>query len=90
MRVVGLSMGDVEAWRGGSAPLLEAYIEHAGPAGPELSSAYGRLHTSPCCREAPETWRPDEAVSDPLRLQQAGRHAGPSPGSRASRPRGMP
>jgi TRAP-type C4-dicarboxylate transport system substrate-binding protein len=54
MRIVELSKGDVEAWRACSAPLLEAYIERAGPAGPKLFSAYGKLRTDPCCREPPE------------------------------------
>ena len=53
MRIVELSKGDMEAWRACSAPLLESYIERAGPAGPKLFAAYGKLRTAPCCREAP-------------------------------------
>jgi C4-dicarboxylate-binding protein DctP len=59
MRIVELSKTDVEAWRACSAPLLEAYIERAGAAGPKLFNAYGKLRTDPCCREAPE-----EAAAD--------------------------
>jgi C4-dicarboxylate-binding protein DctP len=54
MRIVELSKTDVEAWRACSAPLLEAYLERAGPVGPKLFSAYGKLRTDPCCREPPE------------------------------------
>jgi C4-dicarboxylate-binding protein DctP len=53
MRVVELSKGQVEAWRACSAPLLEAYLERAGPAGSKLFGAYGKLRASPCCREPP-------------------------------------
>jgi len=53
-RIAELSKRDVEAWRACSAPLLEAYLERAGPSGPKLFSAYGKLRASPCCREPPE------------------------------------
>jgi C4-dicarboxylate-binding protein DctP len=53
MRVVELAGADIEAWRACSAPLLLAYMEHAGDVGPKLFAAYGKLRTQPCCREAP-------------------------------------
>lgn len=53
MRIVDPSADDVAAWRACSAPLLEAYMERAGEAGPKLFIAYGRLRTDPCCREPP-------------------------------------
>ena len=49
-----LSADDVAAWRACSSPLLEAYMERTGDAGPKLFTAYGRLRTDACCREAPE------------------------------------
>jgi len=53
MRIVELPADDVAAWRACSAPLLEAYMERAGEAGPKLFAAYGKLRTEACCREAP-------------------------------------
>jgi TRAP-type C4-dicarboxylate transport system substrate-binding protein len=53
MRVVELTAADMEAWRACSSPLLEAYLELAGEAGPKLFAAYGRLRVHQCCREAP-------------------------------------
>jgi len=53
MRIVELPADDVAAWRACSAPLLEAYMERAGDAGPKLFTAYGKLRTDACCREAP-------------------------------------
>jgi hypothetical protein len=53
MRIVEPSADDVAAWRACSAPLLEAYMQRAGEAGPKLFAAYGKLRTQPCCREAP-------------------------------------
>jgi C4-dicarboxylate-binding protein DctP len=43
----------VAGWRACTAPLLEAYIERAGEAGPKLFAAYGRLRMAPCCRKLP-------------------------------------
>jgi C4-dicarboxylate-binding protein DctP len=60
MRVVDLSTSDLSAWRACSAPLLESYLERAGDAGPKLFTAYGKLRTNECCREAPEATPPDE------------------------------
>ena len=54
MKIVELSADDVAAWRACSSPLLEAYMERTGDAGPKLFTAYGRLRTDACCREAPE------------------------------------
>jgi C4-dicarboxylate-binding protein DctP len=54
MAIVELKPDDVAAWRACSAPLLEAYMERVGDAGPKLFAAYGQLRTQPCCREAPE------------------------------------
>jgi C4-dicarboxylate-binding protein DctP len=53
MRIVQPRPEDVEAWRACTAPLLEAYMERAGDAGPKLFAAYGRLRTAPCCRQVP-------------------------------------
>jgi C4-dicarboxylate-binding protein DctP len=53
MRIVELAAEDTAAWRACSAPLLEAYMERSGEAGPKLFMAYGRLRTNPCCREPP-------------------------------------
>jgi C4-dicarboxylate-binding protein DctP len=54
LRIVEPSTADVAAWRACSAPLLEAYLERAGDDGPKLFATYGRLRTSPCCRDAAE------------------------------------
>lgn len=53
MRIVEPPPEDVAAWRACTAPLLEAYMERAGDAGPKLFAAYGRLRTAPCCRGVP-------------------------------------
>jgi C4-dicarboxylate-binding protein DctP len=53
MEIVELPADDVAAWRACSSPLLEAYMERTGDAGPKLFAAYGRLRTDACCREAP-------------------------------------
>jgi len=53
MRIVEPRPDDVAAWRACTAPLLEAYVERAGHAGPKLFGAYGRLRTAPCCRQMP-------------------------------------
>jgi TRAP-type C4-dicarboxylate transport system substrate-binding protein len=53
MRIVEPDSDDVAAWRACSAPLLEAFMERAGPAGSQFFLAYGRLRTQPCCRDAP-------------------------------------
>jgi C4-dicarboxylate-binding protein DctP len=53
MRIVDPRPEDVAGWRVCTAPLLEAYIERAGEAGPKLFAAYGRLRMAPCCRKLP-------------------------------------
>jgi C4-dicarboxylate-binding protein DctP len=53
MRIVDLPAEDTAAWRACSAPLLEAYMDRSGEAGPKLFTAYGRLRTNACCREPP-------------------------------------
>jgi C4-dicarboxylate-binding protein DctP len=53
MRIVELLPDDVAAWRACSAPLLEEYAQRAGDAGLKLFTAYGKLRTAPCCRDAP-------------------------------------
>jgi C4-dicarboxylate-binding protein DctP len=53
MKVVEPRPEDVADWRVCSAPLLEAYMERAGEAGPKLFAAYGRLRKAPCCRQMP-------------------------------------
>jgi C4-dicarboxylate-binding protein DctP len=53
MRIVEPRPDDVAAWRACTAPLLEAYMQRAGDAGPKLFGAYGRLRTAPCCRQGP-------------------------------------
>jgi C4-dicarboxylate-binding protein DctP len=53
MTIVAPRPDDIAAWRACSAPLLEAYMERAGDAGPKLFAAYGQLRTEPCCREIP-------------------------------------
>ena len=53
MNVVEPGPEDVAGWRACSAPLLEAYMERAGEAGPKLFAAYGRLRKAPCCRQLP-------------------------------------
>lgn len=53
MRIVELPTEDTAAWRACSAPLLEAYMDRSGEAGPKLFAAYGRLRTNACCREPP-------------------------------------
>jgi C4-dicarboxylate-binding protein DctP len=53
MQIVEPRPEDVAAWRACTAPLLEAYMERAGKAGPKLFAAYGRLRTDPCCRRLP-------------------------------------
>jgi C4-dicarboxylate-binding protein DctP len=53
MRIVELTDEDVAAWRACSAPLLEEYSERTGEAGSKLFTAYGKLRTDPCCRDAP-------------------------------------
>jgi TRAP-type C4-dicarboxylate transport system substrate-binding protein len=54
LRIVELKPEEVAAWRACTAPLLEAYVERAGDAGPKLFAAYGRLRTEACCRGVPE------------------------------------
>jgi C4-dicarboxylate-binding protein DctP len=54
LRIVEPQPEEVAAWRACTAPLLEAYVERAGDAGPKLFAAYGRLRTEACCRGAPE------------------------------------
>lgn len=54
LRIVEPGPEEVAAWRACTAPLLEAYVERAGDAGPKLFSAYGRLRTEACCRGVPE------------------------------------
>jgi C4-dicarboxylate-binding protein DctP len=53
MKVVEPQPEDVAGWRACTAPLLEAYMERAGEAGPKLFAAYGRLRKAPCCRQLP-------------------------------------
>jgi C4-dicarboxylate-binding protein DctP len=53
MTIVEPQPEEVAAWRACTAPLLEAYMERAGEAGPKLFAAYGRLRTAPCCRQVP-------------------------------------
>jgi C4-dicarboxylate-binding protein DctP len=53
MRIIAPTPEDVAAWRACSAPLLEEYSERTGDAGAKLFSAYGKLRTDPCCRDAP-------------------------------------
>jgi C4-dicarboxylate-binding protein DctP len=53
MKVVEPRPEDVAGWRACSAPLLEAYMERAGEAGPKLFAAYGRLRKAPCCSRLP-------------------------------------
>jgi C4-dicarboxylate-binding protein DctP len=53
MKVIEPRPDDVATWRACTAPLLEAYMERAGEAGPKLFAAYGRLRTAPCCRQVP-------------------------------------
>lgn len=53
MKIVEPRPEDVAAWRACTAPLLEAYMERAGDAGPKLFAAYGRLRIHPCCRVQP-------------------------------------
>lgn len=53
MRIVEPRPEEVATWRACTAPLLEAYMERAGESGPKLFAAYGRLRTSPCCRQVP-------------------------------------
>jgi TRAP-type transport system periplasmic protein len=53
MEVYELSPNEFADWRACSSPLLEAYMERAGASGQKLFSAYGKLRTDPCCREAP-------------------------------------
>lgn len=53
MEVYELSPNDFENWRACSSPMLEAYMERTGGAGLQLFSAYGKLRTDPCCRDAP-------------------------------------
>jgi C4-dicarboxylate-binding protein DctP len=53
MHVVELPAEDLAAWRACSAPLLEEYAGRTGEAGSKLFTAYGKLRTDPCCRDAP-------------------------------------
>jgi len=53
VRIVEPSADDITQWRACSAALLEAYVMRAGPAGPKLFAAYGKLRTERCCRDAP-------------------------------------
>jgi len=53
MKIVEPRPEDVAGWRACTAPLLEAYMERAGEAGPKLFAAYGRLRKAPCCRQLP-------------------------------------
>jgi len=53
VRIVEPAADDIAQWRACSAPLLEAYMVRAGPAGPKLFEAYGKLRTDRCCRDAP-------------------------------------
>jgi C4-dicarboxylate-binding protein DctP len=53
MKVVEPRPDDVAGWRECTAPLLEAYVERAGEAGPKLFAAYGRLRKAPCCQQLP-------------------------------------
>lgn len=53
MRIIELAAEDLAAWRACSAPLLEEYAERTGGAGSKLFTAYGKLRTAPCCRDAP-------------------------------------
>lgn len=58
MRVIELRAEDVAAWRACSAPLIEEYSERTGNAGAQLFTAYGKLRTDPCCRDAPGKEKP--------------------------------
>jgi C4-dicarboxylate-binding protein DctP len=58
MRVIELPAEDVAAWRACSAPLLEEYMERSGEAGSTLFTAYGKLRTEACCRDAPKKEMP--------------------------------
>jgi C4-dicarboxylate-binding protein DctP len=58
MRIIEPTPADIAAWRACSAPLLEEYSERTGDAGAKLFSAYGKLRTDPCCRDAPSKAMP--------------------------------
>jgi TRAP-type C4-dicarboxylate transport system substrate-binding protein len=49
MKIHAITPDEVAEWRVCSAPVLEAFMSHAGELGQRLMDAYGRLRTQPCC-----------------------------------------